>query len=332
MPLDTPQAAQAWTPTTNKGSYVHFVAPPATTNEDCSRDLLLWDSATSIDPSYLTMANYGRPGNEKELWYRAYVDCGCKTRHVEIRTKAPGTNTKVEIVSVGESSLSLRANHLRVETLCIISAMYANCQQLGYSPDAFCCDESQSAFYRPGACLDLLTGPGENGSPNSVVQTVQKIYKGLRPDLRPTKEQIMFPHDQFLDIMPFPTLRSNLLNNTEYLDEDEFCFDILNGLTCWGGAGLGQRDRNGGTGRATTATPWDSRSWEAKPWFLRKYWKLLGGEDGELVRQSQWWRGMRGEEEDIWAGACEQPPAESLHFSPAKVCDAGFLGLLQEQF
>lgn len=301
------------------------------TTEDCTTDPSLWDSATSIDPSYLTIANYGQSGTQKEVWYKAYVDCGCATRHVEIRTKAPGTHSKVEVISVGEGILSLRANHLRVETLCIISAMWANCLQMGYSPNAFCCEESQSAFYRPGACLDLTTGTDKKDGSNSVVQTVQKIYKTLRPDLRPTKEQIMFPHDQFVDIFPFPTLRSNLLKRSEYLDEDEFCFDFLNGLICWGGAGLGKRDRDGGTGRAPTATPWDSRSWEAKPWFLRKYWRLLGGEEGELVRQSEWWRSMRGEDEDIWAGTCEQPPAESLVFSASKVCDAEFLGLRIEQ-
>ena len=27
---------------------------------------------------------------------------------------------------------------------------------------------------------------------------------------------------------------------------------------------------------------------------------MLGGEDGELVRQSEWWRNVRGEESDPW--------------------------------
>lgn len=76
------------------------------------------------------------------------------------------------------------------------------------------------------------------------------------------------------------------------------------GLICWGGAGVGKRDRNNNNSTArnhlSSGAPWDHRSWEAKPWFLRKYWVLLGGEEGELVRQSEWWRGVRGEEEDLW--------------------------------
>lgn len=30
--------------------------------------------------------------------------------------------------------------------------------------------------------------------------------------------------------------------------------------------------------------------------FLKKYWALLGGEDGELIRQSEWWRNIRGDD------------------------------------
>lgn len=86
------------------------------------------------------------------------------------------------------------------------------------------------------------------------------------------------------------------------IDEDEVIHDIINGLICWGGAGMSQRDRNLSTGRLSTGTPWDSRSWEGRTWFLQKYWAMLGGEEGELVRQSEWWRNMRGDEPDEFLG------------------------------
>jgi hypothetical protein len=93
-------------------------------------------------------------------------------------------------------------------------------------------------------------------------------------------------------------LRKNLIRHQhqEEFDEDQFFLDLLAGLICWGGAGVGKRDRDQSTGLASTGTPWDIRSWEAKVWFLKKYWTLLGGEDGELVRQSEWWREIRGED------------------------------------
>ncbi len=74
------------------------------------------------------------------------------------------------------------------------------------------------------------------------------------------------------------------------IDEDEFFHDSLNGLICWGGVGVGRQDRNG----VGTGTPWDIRSWEAKEWFIQKWWFIVGGEEGELVQQSKWWRALRG--------------------------------------
>ncbi|KAH0531925.1 hypothetical protein TsFJ059_000687 [Trichoderma semiorbis] len=42
-------------------------------------------------------------------------------------------------------------------------------------------------------------------------------------------------------------------------------------------------------------SPWDSHSWEAKEWFLRKWNWLIGGQDGELWHSSRWWAAQRGE-------------------------------------
>ncbi|KAM6516357.1 hypothetical protein FALCPG4_014541 [Fusarium falciforme] len=39
------------------------------------------------------------------------------------------------------------------------------------------------------------------------------------------------------------------------------------GLVCWGLISESGMDRG---------TPWDRRSWEAKGWFLRKWWWLVG--------------------------------------------------------
>ncbi|GLB21885.1 hypothetical protein AtubIFM61612_002435 [Aspergillus tubingensis] len=122
---------------------------------------------------------------------------------------------------------------------------------------------------------------------SNLIRTVQETFKTLKPDLRPSQEQITIEHHPIIDILPFRTLRRNLITRQHDIDEDEFFEDMLSGLVCWGG------------------TPWDVRSWEGKLWFLKKYWALLGGEDGELVRQSEWWRSIRGDEseqENMWLG------------------------------
>jgi hypothetical protein len=153
-----------------------------------------------------------------------------------------------------------------------------------------CADESPSPFFRvDSSSADPLTRA-------NVVAAVQKAFKTkLKHDLRPTEEQITISHHPMIDIYPFPTLRNNLVTRQGEYDEDEFFHDSLAGLICWGSAGIGQRDRDASAGKASTGSPWDLRSWEAQEWFLKKYWSLMGGEDGELVRQTEWWRSIRGE-------------------------------------
>ena len=188
------------------------------------------------------------------------------------------------------------ANTLRVERVCIIQAVLSNCSHIGITQDMFCDEDAISPFYRPSS--KTVDDSGVDG----VVRTVQNIFKTLKQDVRPIREQITTMHRPMIDVLPFPTLRRNLIKSGDAVDEKELYDDLLNGLVCWGSAGVGRRDRDCSTGYISTGTPWDWRSWEARTWFIQKYWTLLGGEEGELVRQSEWWRNMRGDETDPWLG------------------------------
>lgn len=269
-------------------------------------DPSLWDSAIFIDPYYL-MVNTHDKSKDVDCWYESYVECGCPIRHVRVRSKGqPGSSNIYEaaqLLSLGDTPppSDVYMNNIRIEMTCTISAIWANCLHVGVSELMFCEDDSVSPFYRPGAGRNVIID-GTSQASDSVVQTVQSIFKTLKADLRPTTEQITIRHHPCIDIFPFPTMRKNLLTGLDIVDEDELFHDMLPGLICWAGAGIGKRDRNVSTGKASSGTPWDSRSWEAKPWFLRKYWNLLGGEDGELVQQSEWWRNVRDEDADIWSG------------------------------
>lgn len=161
---------------------------------------------------------------------------------------------------------------------------------VGSTEEIICADKSLSPFF-----LSSAESADDMVKANAIC-TVQGIFKTLKPDLRPSSEQITVNHHPYIDILPFPTLRKNLITHQEEIDEDGFFHDMLTGLVCWGGAGIRRKDRQDSTGYASTGAPWDVRSWEAKVWFLKKYWTLLGGEDGELVRQSEWWRSMRGDD------------------------------------
>lgn len=182
------------------------------------------------------------------------------------------------------------ANALRIETVCTTAALYNLGMHIGITEETLCADESLSPFFRFSA------GSTDDVTKSKMIGTVQGIFKTLKPDLRPSSEQITIKHHPFIDILPFPTLRKNFITHLEEIDEDEFSNDILTGLICWGGAGVGKKDRDLSIEYASTGTPWDVRSWEAKMWFLKKYWHLLGGEHGELVRQSDWWRSIRGDD------------------------------------
>ena len=248
-------------------------------------------STTCVDPSFLTRDNHNR-GIVK--YWTTTIKCGCSTRHIQIRTRGvdPSGLNDVKILTLGlpATPADPYANNLRIETVCTVAALHTIGMQLGVDEDILCADESLSPFFRfTAGSVDFMVQ-------SNMIKTVQQTFKSLKPDLRPSREQIMVKHHPCIDILPFPTLRNNFITHQDEFDEDEFFMDVFTGLVCWGGAGIGKRDQNINTGYVSTGTPWDVRSWEAKEWFLKKYWILLGGEDGELVRQSEWWRSMRGED------------------------------------
>ena len=228
-------------------------------------------------------------------YWTTNIDCGCSIPHIQIRTQGPDPFTLRGLRLLSFTPTARIAdpyvNNIRLETMCTIAALFNLGMHIGITQEMICAEDCPSPFYRSGAKSDRTIEANTIG-------TVKGIFKALKPDLRPSSEQITVEHHPYIDILPFPTLRKNLIRHQhlEGFDEDQFFLDLLAGLVCWGGAGVGRRDRDQSTGFASTGTPWDVRSWEAKVWFLKKYWTLLGGEDGELVRQSEWWRGIRGED------------------------------------
>ncbi len=202
----------------------------------------------------------------------------------------------MQIMSFGADGVAADpyiSNSMRIERVCIAAALYTLMKYVGIGEENFCADDSPSPFYRPSPEF------ADDAARDRTIGMVQQMFKSLKPDLRPCAEQIAVEHHPYIDILPFPTLRRNLIMHQKEIDEDEFLNDTLTGLVCWGGAGTVKRDPDNVTGHAATGTPWDMRSWEAKVWFLKKYWRLLGEEEGELVRQSEWWRSVRGEEARI---------------------------------
>jgi hypothetical protein len=106
----------------------------------------------------------------------------------------------------------------------------------------------------------------------------------LPPALRPTESQCQTPHHPWLDLLPDPVMRDNIIRSSGSFDEEDLCADLIglysasagrNGLIIWG-------------------EPWDPSGWEVTKPFLQNWaWALSGCE--ELLRATNYWRQRRGE-------------------------------------
>lgn len=196
-----------------------------------------------------------------------YFECGCPSLHF------PVSGTRVALPKVASPHM----NHLRIDSMCVIAAFLENCVQLGITRPMFCAEEAVSPFFRP----QLDSSYADSGP---FLTSLQRMFSTIKYDLRPSEAQLTTPHHPYLDTFPFRDIRDNVMRFADEIDEDEFIRDSVNHMTCWGGVA-----------GAHTGSPWDSRSWEADDAFLTKWDKIVGGPDGELARQSRWWRAMRGE-------------------------------------
>ncbi|KAI1754787.1 hypothetical protein F4782DRAFT_491638 [Xylaria castorea] len=159
------------------------------------------------------------------------------------------------------------SNRITLTTVSLGSAFFANAFLLGIPLSAMVEDEDREMGAQALTCT--------------------------KPDLRPTPAQFVVPHHPSFDVIPWPEFRANichaLAHDPPLIDDGELCLDFMNdGVRCWGsGAG----DSLAGRGQGA---PWDSRSWEAAPWFLEKWEFLTDGREGQMWRSSEWWRAVRG--------------------------------------
>jgi hypothetical protein len=166
---------------------------------------------------------------------------------------------------------------ITMDRMSTIEAYISIALALGFSVEEVGSEKFESKFNQPRALKD------------SDSDAIITSSKNIPQDLRPTMAQILYPHFPWIDLIPFPILRENiimkmttepLLANPVDLKDDLF---LRNGLFCW-------RSKEKGV----SGQPWDMRCWEAEPWFLRKWAVLLDGESGQMWQQTQWWRSMRG--------------------------------------
>ena len=119
-------------------------------------------------------------------------------------------------------------------------------------------------------------------------------YAHISADLQPTFEQRTLVHPRYLDCIIFPNFRSRAieLSSRGELDHCSLFLDLMHGGMICRGSQYPSADYGRSYG---DAVPWSRQSWEARPWFIKKWSFLVGeGNPDNMESISQWWSTMRG--------------------------------------
>lgn len=201
------------------------------------------------------------------------------TQRSDKSSQAPFSQTSSISTDISPATTGfLYVNHIRLQDVTFLAATLANAASIGISREDYFQDKP-SPF--------LTAAQREPRSHKS------RTFEHIKPHLRPLDIQLSRPHASYLDLIIFPHFREKaMLHATSdpcLLDQEALFLDMISGgLTCWGSL-------TGGNGRGC-GVPWDMRSWEAKPWFLKKWWFLVGRKDEDMWETSIWWWQLRGGE------------------------------------
>ena len=106
------------------------------------------------------------------------------------------------------------------------------------------------------------------------------------PSLQPTTLQKTVNHHPWIDLLPIPGIRDNILRCLEaaLIDEHELCHDLLKA-----------DDTEGALAPFVVwAEPCNPENWEISPRFLRK-WSLLVQDCPQVIDATNYWRQKRGQ-------------------------------------
>jgi hypothetical protein len=121
--------------------------------------------------------------------------------------------------------------------------------------------------------IDLLPHPA---SPDAMPAT-----------FAPTALQRAVAHEYWIDAVPTPEMRDNMIRYRGRYDEDELCRDLCGGLY----DGFDEVELRG---ILVWSDPWCVEGWEVTEGFARKWGFLLRG-CGRMIEASNRWREGRGE-------------------------------------
>lgn len=139
---------------------------------------------------------------------------------------------------------------------------------------------------------DLLGSRSNSGCSSEELHVLPtpKCLQVVPPSLYPTLLQQTLPHEEWVDAIPHPVWRDNILRAIGTFDEDEVWSDTIGGL--FEGFPHSEVEHRG---IIAWWPPWHVSGWELSEGFYRKWGWLLRGCDDILEATNQW-RRSRGEE------------------------------------
>ncbi|KAF5708296.1 hypothetical protein FGLOB1_6511 [Fusarium globosum] len=186
----------------------------------------------------------------------------------------------------------LYMNMLQFSPAAIFTSCLTNALSLGLDPSviANCSVEHISPFYQPNLS-STLNHPALIQAGSNILSTFDNTSIPIH--LRPTMAQILIPHHTSLDLIPIPFLRERAIMLSAAMphvfNNWELKLDIYErgGLTIW------RLKHEKGESVRDTYPPWDMKSWEAAPWFMKKWCMLMGREYDKMRNQSVGWQVVR---------------------------------------
>ncbi|CAH0040072.1 unnamed protein product [Clonostachys rhizophaga] len=166
-----------------------------------------------------------------------------------------------------------------------------------------------SEHFPPGSntAVNIMKGlPGQ--------ATVIPSSSSIPTSLVPTRHQMRVPHATWMDFIPFPRMRDNLIRHNEEFDHRQFIRDMIGDLldelyfmrpsVKTSPPGTHRVTLRDGLDDQITATrngliiwgdPHIPDSWEATPGFFERWGWVLEG-CVEIVKSTNYWRSLRNEE------------------------------------
>ncbi|GLA37542.1 hypothetical protein AnigIFM63309_004481 [Aspergillus niger] len=177
--------------------------------------------------------------------------------------------------ALGSPQADLR---LGVTRLNILRALYTNVDILGYDAKDMAADEALSMFAMIG--------------PRCLATAGREAV--LPPALQPTEIQRTVPHHPWLDLIPIPGMRDNLILMEDLMDDRQLCRDMCGYRSQVPRSGHRRPAGMGETGVIVWKDPWDPAGWEITETFFQ-LWGWSVKDCWGLFSSTNAWRMRRGE-------------------------------------